>query len=257
MISVVQVLPPRELPNSDAMLEATSNLVLRNIKDNKEPFYPEWDGMNKMEVSNYMGEKMFYAYDNSSACCRAFCEKTRPFTIHITDQNNKEVIRLVRDCKCCNKLTCRQWFASCSKCCANEIVVESPPGVEVGRIRQTGSFWRAHYELMDKNGQTKHNLVGPCINSVTRATFNCLGRLCDGCDTAYTMTNAMTGQVEGTFDKTVEKKDFKQIANFPVELSKDDKVMTLATMFLLELLYFEKNTKQHSECWGVCNSKDY
>lgn len=52
--------------------------------------------------------------------------------VHIVDKDNKEVMRLYRDFKCCNLFACRNWFAGCSKCCANEIIVESPVGTPIG-----------------------------------------------------------------------------------------------------------------------------
>ena len=41
-------------------------------------------------------------------------------------------------------------------------MVESPPGNVIGYVKQTGSFWKVAYDIMDENHKTILKLQGPC-----------------------------------------------------------------------------------------------
>ena len=52
--------------------------------------------------------------------------------------------------------------AGCCDCCSQEVTIESPPGTVVGYVKQTGSFWKATYEILDETHNAVLKIVGPC-----------------------------------------------------------------------------------------------
>ncbi len=71
----------------------------------------------------------------------------------------KEVMTVKREFKCCAG-SC--WFADCCDDCAYEVTIESPPGCPIGYIKQRGSFWTAHYDILDEKRQRILTIEGPC-----------------------------------------------------------------------------------------------
>ena len=90
---------------------------------------------------------------------RICCGPQRGFTMHIVDNLNQEVMRLTREFKCCAGCC---WCAGCCLGCAHVVTIESPPGNPIGYVRQGGSFWRAHYEILNENHERILKIVGPC-----------------------------------------------------------------------------------------------
>ncbi|CAF3756680.1 unnamed protein product [Rotaria sordida] len=116
--------------------------------------------------------------NESDTCHRWCCGANRAFVIHVFDQMNQEIIRISREFKCC--VGCC-WCASGS-CCAHEAFIESPPGVHIGTVRQTRSFWRGHLSLTDAGGNEHLRVIGPCCI--------CQGVFCCCCENKFTIYGA-------------------------------------------------------------------
>lgn len=72
----------------------------------------------------------------------------------------QEVMRVYRPLKICAGCC---WCAGCCDCCAQETQVESPPGVIIGRVKQTGGKCNYNYEVQDVDGNAQLRIEGPCI----------------------------------------------------------------------------------------------
>lgn len=89
--------------------------------------------------------------DQQDTLHRVCCAAKRGFVLHVCDQANqvrtnfnyfysciqlffKEIMRISREFKCCARRC--NWCADID-CCAHEILIESPPGVILGSVRQT------------------------------------------------------------------------------------------------------------------------
>jgi hypothetical protein len=118
-----------------------------------------WETNNKYVVYNSAQQQVFFAVEDTDTCMRICCGSQRRFEIKILDNLRQEVIRVKRDLKCCAGCC---WCAGCCNGCAHEVVVESPPGNIVGYVRQTGSLWKAAYDIMDENRNTILKIRGPC-----------------------------------------------------------------------------------------------
>ena len=56
---------------------------------------------NQYEILNSTGTPLFAAREKSNLCCQFWCSAARGFSMIITDNSNKEVIRLERpNCRC-------------------------------------------------------------------------------------------------------------------------------------------------------------
>lgn len=42
------------------------------------------------------------------------------------------------------------------------MAVESPAGEPLGYVKQTGSWWKAKYDILDENRETVLKILGPC-----------------------------------------------------------------------------------------------
>src|SRR5438128_1038365 len=71
----------------------------------------------------------------------------------------QEVMRVYRPLKACAGCC---WCADCCNCCAQELQVEAPPGVVIGRIKQTGGKCTYNYEIKDADGNSQLRIDGPC-----------------------------------------------------------------------------------------------
>merc|ERR1711976_28540 len=93
---------------------------------------------------------MDFAAEESGCCQRQFCQSGRGFTLHITDNNNQEVLTMTRPFKCFGGCCC--WFQNID-CCAEEIEVKAYDGTTIGFVRQTASAWKSKYAIMNEHKQ--------------------------------------------------------------------------------------------------------
>ncbi|NXV46744.1 PLS2 scramblase, partial [Uria aalge] len=67
---------------------------------------------NKYEIKNTLGQRVYFAAEDTDCCTRNCCGPSRPFTIHITDNLGHEVIALERPLRC---------SSCCFPCCLQEV----------------------------------------------------------------------------------------------------------------------------------------
>jgi hypothetical protein len=82
---------------------------------------------NKYKVCNTLGQDIYFAAEKSEILARQCLRSSRGFTIHLYDNNQREIIRLKRP----NRYCCTDW---CQK-----LEVQSPPGTPIGYIDQVHS----------------------------------------------------------------------------------------------------------------------
>ena len=56
---------------------------------------------NKYVIKNSLGQKVFFAAEDSSCCQRCFCSNIRDFQLAIIDNFGHEVIHLNKSFACC------------------------------------------------------------------------------------------------------------------------------------------------------------
>ena len=82
---------------------------------------------NKYKIKNSMGQDIYKAKEETNCCVRTCCGPTRPFEMTIKDNNDQEVIHLVRP------LNCQSCFFPC---CLQYLEVQAPIGTTIGSVEQ-------------------------------------------------------------------------------------------------------------------------
>ncbi|NXD67142.1 PLS2 scramblase, partial [Eolophus roseicapillus] len=67
---------------------------------------------NKYEIKNTLGQRVYFAAEDTDCCTRNCCGPSRPFTIRIIDNLGHEVITLQRPLRC---------SSCCFPCCLQEV----------------------------------------------------------------------------------------------------------------------------------------
>jgi hypothetical protein len=147
---------PAATPGCPPGLEYLSTLDQIQVEQNVSLLeaFVGWDSNNKYALRNQDGQQFMYAFEDTDGCMRFIlfknyysltciiedvnlrlcCGAQRRFTIHIVDNQNKEVMEISREFKCCARCC---WCAGACNFCTHEVKVEAPPGNIIGFIKQT------------------------------------------------------------------------------------------------------------------------
>lgn len=71
-----------------------------------------FESNNKYEIKNTLGQRIYFAVEDTDCCTRNFCGPSRPFTIRVMDNLGREVITLQRPLRC---------SSCCFPCCLQEV----------------------------------------------------------------------------------------------------------------------------------------
>ncbi|XP_072047470.1 phospholipid scramblase 2-like [Amphiura filiformis] len=194
-----------------------------------------WETKNRYVVKNSMGQQVFFAREESGLCWRLCCQQGRPFVMHITDNNNEEVIRIVRPFQCCAGCC---WCADGGNCCSLTINIESPPGTIVGTVTQTRSSWKPEMNVMNSSGETVLKIRGPC----------CLcNMVCCRCDIQFAVMSADLTQEVGIISKQWAGAIKEMFTNadtfsitFPRDLDVKVKAVLVGALFLIDFMFYEQ-----------------
>ena len=73
-----------------------------------------FESANKYKVLNSLGQDVFSAKEDTDCCTRQCCGPSRPFEMNILDNQQQEVLHLVRSLRC---------QSCCFPCCLQELEV--------------------------------------------------------------------------------------------------------------------------------------
>ncbi|XP_013418544.1 phospholipid scramblase 1 isoform X1 [Lingula anatina] len=182
---------------------------------------------NKYEIKNSMGQRVYFAAEDTDCCTRNICGNGRPFDMKIMDNVGKEVIHLSRPLRCS---TC--WFP----CCLQRVTVEAPPGQVIGYIKQAWSICKPKFYIQNEHGDDILRIDGPCFtcNICGDVQFQVLSK--DG--------SAQVGQISKQWSGIV-KEMFTDADNFgvsfPMDLDVKMKAVMLGAVFLIDFMFFEQS----------------
>jgi len=211
------------------------------VKQQKEimEIVTSWEMKNKYQITNSVGQQVYFASEESSTCERQLCGPHRGFIMHICDNMQQEVIRVVREFKCCSGY--QECICGCCKGhCAAEVTVEAPVGEVVGKIRQACSSWKPHFKLETADDVEYANIRGPC----------CFGNICCP-NTDFKITNM--SEEEAEIGKVTKKwagfaaeiiTDAQTFSvEFPMDMDVRQKAVFIGAVFLIDFMCFEKTQK--------------
>jgi len=231
---------PQPIPGCPPGLEYMTQIDsfhVEQIKSMVEAF-TGWDKNNKYAIKNAAGQQCYFAAEDTDPWMRVCCGNQRGFKINVLDNFNQVVMVISREFKCCSGCC---WCAGCCDHCAFELTIEAPAGHVIGYVKQTGSFWKAHYDILNELHEPILKIIGPaCI---------CDGPCCP-CDNKFKLL---------TLDETSEIGSVKKIyagfatemftmadrftIDFPKDLSVNAKATLLGALFLIDFMYFQRKNQ--------------
>uniref|UniRef100_A0A4W3H987 Phospholipid scramblase n=1 Tax=Callorhinchus milii TaxID=7868 RepID=A0A4W3H987_CALMI len=119
-----------------------------------------FETQNKYEVKNSLGQRIYFAVEESDFCNRMCCGANRAFTIKILDNVGQPIIQFTRPLAC---------GFCCCPCCLNTMEVEAPPGNIIGYVTQEWHPFQPRFNVQDEKHETVLKIKGPCL------AFNCFG----------------------------------------------------------------------------------
>ncbi|KAB0356509.1 hypothetical protein FD754_000665, partial [Muntiacus muntjak] len=115
---------------------------------------------NKYEIKNSLGQRIYFAVEESICFNRTFCSTLRSCILKITDNSGQEVIAVNRPLRC-NSCWC--------PCYLQELEIQAPPGSIVGYVAQKWDPFLPKFTIQNANKEDILKIVGPC------ATCGCFG----------------------------------------------------------------------------------
>ncbi|XP_052246989.1 phospholipid scramblase 2-like [Dreissena polymorpha] len=229
---------PAKIPGCPQGLEYLTQIDQILVKQKVDLFemVVGWEQENKYKLLNSVGQQVYSAKEESGVCERQCCQSNRGFTMHITDNADVEVIKLERKFRCW-KNSC--WCACC-ECCAHLIKVEAPVGTTVGYVQQKCSPCPPRFSLLDDDKDEVLSIEGPCcIIPCANVEFKVISP----------KTGAEVGKVTKQWSG-MAKELFTNADNFGISFPMDLDVKMKATMlgacFLIDFMYFEKDSNDNS-----------
>ncbi|TNN21185.1 Phospholipid scramblase 2 [Schistosoma japonicum] len=213
-------------------LTQVDQLFIKQKVDVIESFV-HFEAQNRYICLNKSGQVVYKCYEESSLCSRYICGSSRPFVLHIVNDNNAEVIRVTRPYRCDCHPCC-----SFLDCCQEELEVQSPVGNTIGFVKRVFSSCNLDYHIRDRNGNTVLQLRGPI----------CCFCECWGLDIVFKVTSADGSEEIGEITRSwsgIVKELFTDADNFsisfPLDLDVKIKAILLGAVFLIDFSYFENS----------------
>ncbi|XP_033258611.2 phospholipid scramblase 2-like [Orcinus orca] len=116
------------------------------------PVIISYETNNKDEIKNSLGQRIYYAAEDTALCTRFCYGSYRPFIMRIHDLKGQEVITLKRPLR---------YTSCCFPCCLQEIEIYAPPGIPIGYVTQTWHPYLPKFTLQTENKKDVLRIIGP------------------------------------------------------------------------------------------------
>ncbi|GAB1602208.1 phospholipid scramblase 1-like [Argonauta hians] len=189
---------------------------------------------NKFIMLNSVGQKIYFAGEESNICARQCCKGKRGFIMHIIDNMGQEVMRVNREFKFCAGCC---WFAD-SDVCAFDLTVEAPVGQVIGKVRQTCSFYGPKYSVTTVDDDVLFRIIGPtCVCDGPCCTEDQVFKIYDHneCEQLGAISKKYAGFVNELFTSA---DNFA--VTFPPNLDVKMKATLIGALFLIDFMFFER-----------------
>ncbi|XP_064614980.1 phospholipid scramblase 1-like [Liolophura sinensis] len=220
--------PPPNCPPGLEYLSQIDQLLVKQKMEILEAF-SGFETNNKYEILNSIGQRVYYAAEETNFCVRNCCGARRPFHMRIMDNTCQQVIRLNRAFRC----------ESCfCFCCLQKVEVEAPPGNIVGYIRQQCSPCYPRFTIRNAQDETVLKISGPCCtwSMCGDVEFDVLTG--DGSSRVGRITKQWSGLGKEYF---TDADNFG--ISFPMDLDVNMKAVMLGAVFLIDFMFFEVGPK--------------
>lgn len=220
---------PQGVPNCPPGLEYLSMIDQLIVQQKIEllEVVTGFESKNKYIVANNMGQKIYFAGEESDCCTRNCLGSIRPFDMKIVDNFGNEVIHLYRPLAC---------QLCCFPCCLQSIEITSPPGTVIGTVEQNWTFITPSFVVKNSAGDVILRIEGPCCTCRCCADVNFKILSADGNTEVGTISKHWTGIVKEMYS---DADNFG--IRFPMDLDVKVKATLLGALFLIDMMYFEDN----------------
>lgn len=192
---------------------------------------------NKYELKNSMGQRVYFAVEESEFCNRLCCGANRAFSIKIMDNLNQTVLHLVRP------LGCHSCWCPCLH---HRMEVQAPPGTIIGYVVQEWNPCIPILSIQNEMSETILKIRGPCMQ------FSCCG------DVNFKVLSKDESTVVGKISKKwtgLLREFFTDADNFgiqfPMDLDVKVKAVLIGACIMVDFLYFEQNSGGKHGAWQM------
>ncbi|XP_055623905.1 phospholipid scramblase 2-like isoform X2 [Toxorhynchites rutilus septentrionalis] len=229
---------PQGIPSCPPGLEYLTSIdqLLVHQKVELLEAFTGFEAANKYTVKNTIGQKVYWAVEDTDCCTRNCCGPARPFDMKILDYYQNEVLHFYRPLRC---------QSCCFPCCLQSMEVSAPPGNVIGTVEQNWSILKPQFSIKDQAGSTVLKIEGPFC------TFNMCG------DVEFkVVTNdgrhvgKISKQWSGLVREAFTDSDHFGI-NFPMDLDVRVKATLLGALFLIDYMFFEKPGNKEGDRPGM------
>ncbi|XP_069753495.1 phospholipid scramblase 1-like isoform X1 [Narcine bancroftii] len=180
---------------------------------------------NRYEITNKIGQQMYYAFEKSNLCCRLFCGLRRSFKIYIVDNFGTEVMCLKRPLRCDH---------CCCPCYLQKLEVQAPPGELIGYVVQKWHPCLPKFDIQDKNQKVILRIYGPCCHSGCLPNYNFKIKTLHSSEVIGNIVKTWAGIV---IEALTDADKFE--ISFPMNLDVCIKAVLMGACFLIDYMYFE------------------
>uniref|UniRef100_A0A8C2VDS1 Phospholipid scramblase n=1 Tax=Chinchilla lanigera TaxID=34839 RepID=A0A8C2VDS1_CHILA len=180
---------------------------------------------NRFEIKNSLGQRIYFAVEDTDCCTLNCCGSVRPFTLRVLDHLNREVITMQRPLRCDD---------CCFPGCLQEIEVQAPPGVPVGYVIQTWHPCLPKYTVQNARREDVLKITGPCVLCKCCTDIDFKIKSLDGKSTVGKISKHWTGFFREAF---TDADNFG--IQFPLDLDVKMKAVMLGACFLIDFMFFE------------------
>ncbi|XP_062543276.1 phospholipid scramblase 2 isoform X2 [Armigeres subalbatus] len=229
---------PQGIPSCPPGLEYLTSIdqLLVHQKVELLEAFTGFETANKYTVKNTLGQKVYWAVEDTDCCTRNCCGPARPFDMKVLDYYQNEVLHFNRPLRC---------SSCCFPCCLQTLEVSAPPGNVIGTVEQNWSIFTPQFSIKDQSGNTVLRIEGPfCTFSICGdVEFKVVAN--DG-----SQVGKISKQWSGFAREAFTDSDHFGI-NFPMDLDVRVKATLLGCLFLIDYMFFEKSGNKESDRPGM------
>ncbi|RWS31685.1 phospholipid scramblase 2-like isoform X2 [Leptotrombidium deliense] len=180
-----------------------------------------WETQNRYTVKNTLGQKVYFAGEESDFCGRTCCGPNREFSMKIVDNNYHDVATIYRPMACL--------------CESGPTEVSSPPGNIIGFITQEINI-APRFKVKNPQMEPVLRIEGPLITTSLGGDVNFNILTADGSREIGKIKKQWGGIAREMF---TDADNFS--VSFPMDLDVNFKCILMAAVFLIDFRCFESN----------------
>lgn len=227
---VIWMPTPPALPKCPPGLECLSQIDQLVIQQQMElmEMISGFESCNRYEVKNTLGQLVYFAVEENDDFTLNCYGTLRPFTIKLFDSMSQVVMQLSRTFQC--DICCCPCL-----CCLQQLEVQAPPGTIIGYMKQKWHPCLPRFAIRNETNEDILKVEGPCVPCLCYQDVHFEVKSLDEKSTLGGIHKQWTGLAR---EAATDASNFG--IQFPLDLDIKMKALLLASVFLLDFMYFER-----------------